>query len=101
MQLIPIYDGHERPRNMLFPMPNDRLGDSTVVASVMYRDDDIALVLLLNPAPPFFTVAHYYMYDTPAEGSAPARKAGDLFVYGRALNIVPAVRMYEESGGDY
>lgn len=73
-----------------FPMPNDRLGDRTVVASVWYTEDpEIATVLLLNPKAPFFTVAFYDL------------KNGGIDPIITTENIVPAVREYEQSGGDY
>jgi hypothetical protein len=86
-----------------FPMPNDRLGDSTVVASVTYRDEptEIATVLLLNKEPPFFTVAHYYLEAIEASGMYPARAEGELEGLGDEYNIVPAVEWYQQSGGDY
>lgn len=84
-------------------MPNEKMGFRTVVASVEYRDEPtyIATVLLLNPVSPFFTVAHFYMEPTEQEGEIPARPAGYVHELGTELNIVPAVRLYEESGGDY
>ena len=96
-----------------FPMPNDTLFGAdetgeirrdprTVIASVEYRDEPtvIALVLLLNRASPFFTVAHYYQEACPAEGDAPARPTGYLHELVEEYNIVHAVREYEQSGGD-
>lgn len=100
VQHIRNYSG-ERSMGTEFPMPNDMLGTSIVVASVTYRDDDIALVLLLNPGPPFFTVAHYYLFDAPAEYGVEYRPAGYLHVLGVFENIVPAIREYEQCGGDY
>lgn len=41
---------------LAFPMPNDHIGDRTVVASVVYIDDergDVALVLLLEIEAPY------------------------------------------------
>lgn len=88
-------------------MPNDKLvlegQPVTVVASVEYRDEPtyIATVLLLGPRTPFFRVAHFYMEPTEQEGEIEPRRAGYVHVLGTFENIVPAVRCYEESGGDY
>jgi len=80
-------------------MPNDKLAGGIVVASVYYTDE-IALVLILNPSAPFFKVIHYFMDDVEGFGG-PAMKAGDTWLIATAENIVPAVRVYEENGGDY
>lgn len=72
-----------------FPMPNDKIGERTVIASTYYTDD-IVTVLFLNPTVPFFTVAQVDLRN------------GDLADWGsRHENIVPAVREYEQNGGDY
>lgn len=99
-----------------FPMPNDKIGGGTVIASVEYFDDErgaVALVLLLNPDPPYFTVAHYALTDVAGGVSGVARgwtsadsvltpyTRGELDVIGSFENIVPAVREYEQNGGDY
>jgi hypothetical protein len=79
----------------LGPLPNDVIGDQIVIASVIYRDsdaegvEDIYLVLLLNKKPPYFIVADI---------TWPSKKILNL---GKHYNIVPAVREYEQSGGDY
>lgn len=83
-----------------FPMPNDKLSRFTVVASVYYSDD-IATVLLLAAGTPYFHVAHYYLEDVPAEYDVPDRPAGFLHFVGVEENIVPAVELYVEYGGDY
>lgn len=85
-----------------FPMPNDQLAGRTVVASVEYRDEPtmIALVLLLEPKPPFFTVALYFQEECPAEYESPKRFEGEIDVLGEHMNIVDAVGDYEDSGGD-
>lgn len=86
-----------------FPMPNDLLdveGDgpfriSRVVASCWLRDGEpgdpsqSALVLLLNHKAPFFSVGEFSL-DT-----------GKVLIYDTHSNIVPAVRSYEDNGGDY
>jgi hypothetical protein len=71
-----------------FPMPNDKLGGGTVIASVYYTDD-IALVLILNPEPFFYTVTLYNLHD------------GSFDWIAKHENIVPAVLNYADSGGDY
>lgn len=87
-----------------FPMPNDRVGrGQIVVASVTYIDDergDIALVLLLNQKPPYFTVAHYAMTDIVGDDVTTPYERGEIDEIGSFLNIVDAIREYEQSGGD-
>lgn len=74
------------------PLPNDVIGDSIVVASVVYNEDDykeaIFLVLLLNKQPPFFTVATMYW---PSE---------EIIARENHFNIVHAIEEYKDSGGD-
>jgi hypothetical protein len=74
-------------------MPNEELHGRTVVASVWLIDDPDrdpeVLVLLLNPTAPFFSVATTNLYT------------GSLVILGSHENIVPAVRQYEDEGGDY
>jgi hypothetical protein len=87
-----------------FPMPNEELAGRTVIASVEYFADErgeVALVLLLEKEKPFFTVAHYAL--TPiAESEANVGMAeGEYDVLGRFENIVPAIREYEQNGGDW
>jgi len=94
-----------------FPMPNDALSHRIVIASTTYIDDqrgELVLVLLLEREPPYFTVALYATTDFDptanphiTEDQGPAHNAGDITVLGRHENIVPAVREYEQSGGDY
>lgn len=98
-----------------FPIPNDKIDGRVVVASCPYIDDDrgeVALVLLLERQPPFFTVAHYALTDfDPTRGlygdpEAPQRygpsyDAGEIDIIGRFSNIVPAVDEYQDSGGGY
>lgn len=93
--LVPIPGQNSRP-DPGFPMPGDTLLGRTVIASTYYTDE-IALVLLLNDRPPFFTVAHYQVHDS----HDPAYPAGSLTHLATEYNIVPAVREYEQSGGDY
>ena len=84
-----------------FPMPGDTLLGRGVIASIYYTDD-IVLVLLLEDRPPFFTVGHYYLYDVAVEdGKGITKLAGSLDHLAHEFNIVPAVRAYEQNGGDY
>ena len=87
-----------------FPMPNDEIEDRIVVASVVYIDDELATVLLLNPESPFFSVAHYAYGDNPLAGRLEVLSLDDGdggLMPATFLNIVPAVRAYEQWGGDY
>lgn len=81
---------------MDFPKPGSKVNDSIVIASVYYRelddeliaegyDSDMFTVLLLNPAPPYYTVMTISTKST-------APMAG-WFVENRQdhMNIVPAV----------
>jgi hypothetical protein len=71
-------------------MPNDRLMNRRVVASC-YLSDEVFLVLSLNREAPYFSVAEVTYTD---EGW----KVLWAMVYD---NIVPAVAVYEQYGGDY
>lgn len=89
--------------NVPFPMPNTKIDDRIVVAAVDYFDDErgsVALVLLLEPEAPFFTVAHYALTDVAGDSVTTPYVAGELDSLGRFSNIVEAVREYEQSGGD-
>lgn len=96
---------------MKFPLPNDVISGAIVVASVTYIDDErgeIALVLLLRQQPPYFEVAHYALTGFDPKLSSDEFLQGGLAMYegeidslGEFLNIVPAVKAYEENGGDY
>ncbi len=95
-----VHEGRPFPQ---MPMPTDRLGNWTVVASTIYReadsgiedeesDKDIYLVLVLAHEPPFFEVAHIArVYDSTWK----------VLWSERHMNIVPAVEAYQEAGGDY
>ena len=74
------------------PMPGDRLSGSTVVASVYYGDDQ-ATLLLLNEQAPYYTVV---IVALNAGLSYPWTHHG-----GDHLNIIAAVRDYEQCGGDF
>jgi hypothetical protein len=75
-------------------MPHDRVRinrvTATVVASCEYADEPspVYTVLLLMPTPSFYAVA--LITD-----------AGEVTVVEAAENIVPAVRLYQDWGGDY
>lgn len=73
-----------------FPLPGDKIDDGTVVASVYAgANDDHVLTILLRPTEPYYLVAEYRLADMEC-------------LYRMAHpNIVPAVRCYEENGGDY
>lgn len=78
-----------------WPMPNDTLGGATVVASVIYSDDDSddedrleVTVLLLENSPPFFAVGVWNV------------RTREFDYYRSFVNIVDAVRDYEQCGGD-
>jgi hypothetical protein len=75
---------------MDFPMPNLAYQGRIVVASCWYTDEpqEIALVLMLEPESPFFTVAHIALDD------------GEILGMERHMNIVHAVKAYEDWGGD-
>ena len=75
------------------PMPNDHLDGGTVIASVVYRDNDPALpvewiVLLLRRSAPFYEVIEVNSY-------------GEVTSLGEARNIVPATELYADNGGDF
>lgn len=96
---------------MDFPLPNDRIGGYIVIASVSAIADErgeTATVLLLAPKPPYFAVGEYAISDFDPALSGDAflrtgfvRPAGNIDIYGTFENIVPAVREYEQNGGDY
>lgn len=78
------------------PMPNERFDGATVVASTWLRDDAddppvTALLLLLEPSPPYYRVAE--IEDRHGEW----RKA----FFEDFPNINPATKAYAENGGDY
>lgn len=91
-----------------FPLPGslvalDERKRSTVIASVEYFDDErgsVTLVLLLNQQRPYFTVAHYALTDVSGDSETTPYSRGELDVIGTFENIVPAVREYEQNGGD-
>ena len=81
-----------------FPMPNMPCKGGMVVASTWITDSR-ALILGLRPQPPFFFVQEFYVYDP--DDSDDHRRAGDYVLHGIEHNIVPAVKLYEDCGGDY
>jgi len=83
------------------PLPNDKIGRATVVASVYFGEcshaahgapDDLWTVLLLHPEPPYFEVAII--------GERTRRVLNDDDTSGRIYNIVDALDVYQEWGGD-
>ena len=81
-----------------FPIPNDKLAEFTVVASVHYSSaedtglpNDFATVLLLAPETPFFRVAIVECVKDDPQWD----------YEGIHENIVPAVQDYEQNGGDW
>lgn len=85
------------PNEPPLPMPNDEFDDGIVVASV-WQDDDAGtafipcgLILLLRKEAPYFSVCDIEWRD------------GAWLIVNEEphVNIVPAVRAYEDAGGDY
>lgn len=85
-----------------FPMPNNKIEDGIVVASVYYNEDEcLATILVLRPEPPYFRVG---IWDW-GKGEWHADSAEDHY------NIVPAINGethkqtikygYTDLGGDY
>jgi hypothetical protein len=91
---------HELPKEAVaqagIPMPGQKLDKSTVVASVVFDDEHVPYrytVVLLNRQPPYYTV------QTVQDGGK-----GRAYVVEESYdypNIVPAVRAYEQMGGDW
>lgn len=79
---------------MAHPLPGDKIGDRTVIASVTYNDDSPGLetytMILLNPSTPYFMVV------LTEEG-----KLHEFWHSAVFENIVPAVEEYKRCGGDY
>lgn len=94
-------------KDLLFPMPGEQFDGRTVIASTWLRDgfttgereylppnapEFLALVLLLNAGPPYYTVA-----QLQSDGGAWTIAASEDFP-----NINPAViDGYAQWGGDY
>lgn len=80
---------------MKLPMPNEKLDDTTVIASVWTCDtegEETALVVLLNRRPPYYRVAHL----APVEGRGWGVLSSDDY-----MNINSAViDGYAQEGGD-
>lgn len=76
-----------------YPMPGDDLDGAKVIASVWYCEFDgrsEVTVLRLHPEAPYYSVDLAYLAD------------GRIAPFGERLsNIVPAVALYEQSGGDW
>jgi aspartate carbamoyltransferase catalytic subunit len=93
---------HEVAELRTFPMPGDVVYSRTVIASVWYIDEpghETVTLLLLAPKslrdPEF---KHRYNFEV---AQLDMRPHGNLTILGEYLNIVPAVRSYEQNGGDY
>lgn len=87
-------------------LPGNKINDGTIVASVVYRDSDEDgkqldriewTVIVLNPQPPYYTV----MTLAPATPDTAPTAGWHIFYEQDHPNIVPAVRDYEQNGGDY
>lgn len=91
-------------KDLLFPMPGEQFDGRTVIASTWLRDgwmpgdvhgDDepeyLALVMLLNAGPPYYTVA-----QLQSDGGAWTIAASEDHP-----NINPATDDYAQEGGDY
>jgi hypothetical protein len=101
----------EVTRALPFPLPGEKLAGRVVIASVEYIADErgeIALLLMLEPSPPYYTLTHYALtaFDPAANPDilppyGPAYGTGEFDVIGRFENIVPAVDEYQQNGGDY
>lgn len=84
------------------PMPGEEFDGGVVIASVWRQDDDndpdgypvSALLLLLDENPDFYRVQHIY-------AEYPNTTRWELAESKQYPNIVPAVRAYEDEGGDY
>lgn len=77
------------------PMPGDLREDNRVIASTWtaYDDNDMrAMLLLLNPSQPFYSVVEVRWNGSEWEDTT------DTAVF---HNIVPAVEFYADNGGDY
>lgn len=99
---------------MRCPLPNNKIGDSTVVASCYYRDwtehdeqyrgadDDwpatVYTVLLLLPHAPYFMIAHVADNDTIHTDNG--KQLWKILGSDTAFNIFEALKLYEEYGGD-
>lgn len=79
---------------VVLPLPNEQFDGDIVVASVWQRDDvapETALLLTLRPEPLYYRVRDIEM-----------RNGEWVVTVSSAFpNIVPAVRDYEDRGGDY
>ena len=80
------------------PMPGDRFGESTVIASTWLNDTGpkkTALLMLLGEAPPYYTV-------TEVEWASMGITGYWATLHGKSFpNINPATACYADSGGDW
>jgi len=73
------------------PLPGEQVYHKVVAASVYYADDGTdATLLLIENHEPYFSVARLDL-----------RPHGNLTILSEHANIVPAVREYEQEGGEY
>jgi hypothetical protein len=74
------------------PIPGDLIDGGTVVASVVLHDEPDEptswVLLLLRRSAPYYEVIEL-------------TENGDVTSIGEARNIVPAVQIYADNGGDY
>lgn len=89
------------PTDFGMPLPGETVASSKVVASVIACDPEVGEckqfefeVILLNDAPPYYTVATITKED-------PSAAEWTFLGQENHPNIVPAVRAYEQNGGDY
>lgn len=78
----------------VLPLPTESFGGGTVIASVWIRDDEdpiTAMLLVLMPEPGMY----YRVFDIEW------RTRWEITQRREHINIVPAVRDYENNGGDY
>jgi hypothetical protein len=76
------------------PLPGETFDGRTVIASTWVRDDEepiLALLMLLNPKPPYYTVASLIW-----SGGGWVIEASE-----DQPNINPATEAYSNQGGDY
>lgn len=83
---VRVFTGGEPPR------PGGRLGKSIVIATRWMRDEPLAMLLLLEPEPPY-----YSLIDVEWDGDSKWCEV----VHGPMtfMNIVPAVEAFMQNGG--
>lgn len=81
-------------KDLLLPMPGEQFDGRIVIASIWIRDDEqppLALLMLLNSMPPYYTVAEITFVDD----------AWTITSSDDHPNINPATACYADNGGDY